>query len=211
MAVVDFNSDGKLDLTVANPSVYCGVCLSYLGSIGVLLGNGDGTFQTEVSYNPSLMPWDSPSFVAVGDLNGDGKPDLAETDGDTVGVLLGNGDGTFQTAMNYARGQGRSGVRVADFNGDGALDLSFLSGGALSILPNIRGTIAQLQSSPNPSVLGQPVTLTATIHASLSAGLSVPTGTVAFVDGTTELGGQSLDPDGVATRAIATAVTLTVQ
>ena len=63
-------------------------------SVSVLLGNGNGTFQTAMNYTTGL----SPSFVAVADVNGDGKPDLvvANENGASVSVLLGNGNGTFQ-------------------------------------------------------------------------------------------------------------------
>src|SRR5262249_59901033 len=56
-------------------------------------------------------PW----AVAVADLNGDDKPDLVT---DSTSVLLGNGNGTFQVAQNYA-----GGGQVGDFNGDGSLDV----------------------------------------------------------------------------------------
>jgi ABC-type transporter MlaC component len=64
--------------------------------------------------------------VTVGDFNGDGKPDLAvsNSDGDNVSILLGNGNGTFQTAINYAVGSDPFSVIVGDFNGDGKLDLA---------------------------------------------------------------------------------------
>src|SRR5205807_6596086 len=61
-------------------------------------------------------------FVAVADLNGDGKPDVVATNcqNDTVGVLLGNGDGTFQSAVTYDAGGSESGsIAVADVKGDG--------------------------------------------------------------------------------------------
>ena len=69
--------------------------------LGVLLGNGDGTFQAPVTY--SSGGYQSYS-VAIGDVNGDGKPDLVAANlcqsagncgNGGVGVLLGNGDGTF--------------------------------------------------------------------------------------------------------------------
>jgi hypothetical protein len=69
--------------------------------------------------------------VAVGDFNGDLIPDLAVADaGDSQGngagvtVLLGNGDGSFQPAVNYAAGGGPMSVAVGDFNGDGIPDLA---------------------------------------------------------------------------------------
>ena len=72
VAVADVNGDGKPDLVVAN------VCASSAddcanGTVGVLLGNGDGTFQTAVTYGSGGYEANS---VAVADVNGDGKPDL---------------------------------------------------------------------------------------------------------------------------------------
>src|SRR5437899_152101 len=71
-------------------------------AVSVLPGNGDGTFQTAALYGVGL----NPQSVAVGDFNGDGKPDLAVANAgsDTVSVLLGNGNGTFQAARNFAAG-----------------------------------------------------------------------------------------------------------
>jgi len=63
--------------------------------------------------------------VAVGDFNGDGKPDLAVSDlGNDVSILLGKGDGTFEPAVYYGAGSGPETVAVGDFNGDGKLDLA---------------------------------------------------------------------------------------
>ena len=106
LAVGDVNGDGKPDLVVAN----CGYCGTGNDSVGVLLGNGDGTFQTAVPYDSGGSTSRS---VAVGDVNGDGKPDLVVANqcvissncmNGLVGVLLGNGDGTFQAAVTYASG-----------------------------------------------------------------------------------------------------------
>ena len=67
-----------------------------------------------------------PYSVAVGDFNGDGQPDLAVANyfSDNVSVLLGNGDGTFQAAVNFAAGTSSCSVAVGDFNGDGKADLA---------------------------------------------------------------------------------------
>ena len=81
------------------------------------MGNGDGTF-----YQKST-PGVGASAVAVGDFNGDGIADLAETSGNAVTVLMGNGDGTFTTKSTSNGGMYPRYVAVADFNGDGILDL----------------------------------------------------------------------------------------
>jgi hypothetical protein len=119
VAVADVNGDGIPDVLVTNG---CGTNCVH-GSVGVLLGDGDGTFQTAVTYGSGGQDATS---VAVGDLNGDGRPDLAVVNGGStkVGVLLGNGDGTFQPVRTYPSGGFDSfSVAIADVNGDGKLDL----------------------------------------------------------------------------------------
>jgi hypothetical protein len=131
VAVADLRGDGVLDLAVAN---YClnlnqyGFC-SGIGGLSVLLGNGDGTFQPAVTY--STGAYGSVS-LAVGDVNGDYKPDLVATnvcqdpdcEAGSVAVLLGNGDGTFQPAANYSSGGYQADwVEIADINGNGIPDL----------------------------------------------------------------------------------------
>lgn len=129
LAVADVNGDGKPDLLVANncSSVNCEP--DSVAGVGVLLGNGDGTFKSVVTYYSGGLNADS---IAVADVNRDGKLDLLvanacannECTNGAVGVLLGNGDGTFQTAVSYSSdGQGASSVAVADVNDDGKPDL----------------------------------------------------------------------------------------
>jgi len=136
VAVGDFNGDGKLDLATANSG-----SSSVPGTtVSVLLNSGDGsgTFQTQVGYPVGS----SPRSVAVGDFNGDGKPDLAVANdgsssvpGATVSVLLNSGDGsgTFQTQVGYPVGSSPRSVAVGDFDGDGKLDLATANSGSSNV------------------------------------------------------------------------------
>jgi hypothetical protein len=136
IAVGDFNRDGHLDLVVANNGM--NVAGGWLpGTVSVLLGNGDGTFQTHVDYATGT----GPSSIAVGDFNGDSRLDLAVAahPANVVSVLLGKGDGTFEPHVDYATGNGggNGAVAVADFNRDGRADLAVagsFSGGIVGIL-----------------------------------------------------------------------------
>lgn len=121
----DFNGDGKLDLAALAP-----YCTSNVPCVSVYFGNGDGTFQTPVSYSTvdPNHPLESNVFgMAVGDLNGDGKPDIAVTEGNGVAVLLNSGHGTFGTASYYDSGiEGlttQTGLAIGDVNGDKRNDI----------------------------------------------------------------------------------------
>ncbi|MGO4884948.1 MAG: FG-GAP-like repeat-containing protein [Bryobacteraceae bacterium] len=133
VAAADFNKDGIMDLAV----VYTGALTASgqtAGGVAILLGNGDGTFQSAVSYpaGPNAL------HTAIADLNGDGKLDLAvAADSGSVTVLLGNGDGTFKpgATITTGLGYGPAAVIAADFNGDGKLDLATSNeDGSISIL-----------------------------------------------------------------------------
>jgi hypothetical protein len=127
--IADINGDGMPDLVAVSQTDQ-----NYGdGLVGVLLGNGDGTFKPVVTYDTGGFS----SFSAIlQDLNGDGKPDVVvlncgphgSTDcshNGTIGVLIGNGDGTFQEVKTYDSGGlgGTTALVVADVNGDGKPDI----------------------------------------------------------------------------------------
>lgn len=113
--------------------------------LGVFLGVSPalaftGQFLPVVTYKVG----NNPEYVAVGDFNGDGIPDLVTSGQDSsvepnYSILLGNGDGTFQSAHNHRGGLSR-GVVVADLNGDGNLDLVFGDGNVVVLLGKGDGT-----------------------------------------------------------------------
>jgi len=137
LAAADVNRDGKPDLIVVNGCGNGGTLCSNDKQVGVLLGNGDGSFQTLVTYGTGANAGLGTTSVTVADVNGDGSPDLLVTsncgapvgcnpDGypGVVSVLLGNGDGSFQAAVTYASGSGNpNAAAVGDLNGDDKLDL----------------------------------------------------------------------------------------
>lgn len=171
VVIGDFNGDGKPDLAVANTN----------HDISVLLGNGDGTFQNA---NYLYVNFD-PGSMVIGDFNGDGKPDLAVANtweaggGNNVAVLLGHGDGTFETSQSLAAGILPVAVASGDFNGDGKPDLAVANGGdtTASVLLNQLGTITTV-SGPASSTYGQSVTYTASVTSGI---LPVTGGTITFL------------------------------
>src|ERR1017187_9271397 len=100
--------------------------------VSVLLGNGDGTFQSFKFYGDA---GEQTFAVALGDFNHDGILDVvtANVDVNSVSLLLGNGDGTFQPHVDFPVGNGAFGLTVADFNGDGNLDLAVSNGNVNSV------------------------------------------------------------------------------
>lgn len=124
LAVGDFNGDAKLDLvvTINDPQI----------GLSLLTGNGDGTFNAPAN-SPNTTQLDSPAVVAT-DLDNDGSLDVVVAHaigcytapcntGFTISVLMGNGDGTFQSSRDIVVGTGMSRIAVGDFNRDGIKDL----------------------------------------------------------------------------------------
>jgi uncharacterized protein (TIGR03437 family) len=114
LAAADFNSDGKLDLVVANRNS---------ATLSVLIGDGQGGFNSMligIGANPRL--------VKTSDFNGDGKIDLLvpQNNAGFVSVLLGNGAGEFGVPLNTSLGGLPLSVTVGDFNGDGKQDFGLI-------------------------------------------------------------------------------------
>ena len=144
VAIGDLNGDGRLDLVTANIGGDPLGTPTPAGTVSVLLGNGGGTFSAATPYPTGSV---IPSSVAIGDLNGDGRLDLAVTNygspsslvpAGTVSVFLGAGGGTLAAATQYPTGTGLPGaqsVAIGDLNGDGRLDLAVAnSSSSISVL-----------------------------------------------------------------------------
>ncbi len=115
VAIADLNGDGKPDLAVANDAS---------NTISVLLGTGTGSFGANTDFANANSG--DPIAVAIADLNGDGKPDLAVANmvRSAVSVLLGTGTGSFGASTDFASGGWPIAVAIADLNGDGRPDLA---------------------------------------------------------------------------------------
>ena len=125
IAIQDVNGDGKPDLVVLNLGLTQGFTTpADPGGLTVLFGNGDGTFQKGSNYSAGI----NPSAIAVGDLNGDGKPDIVVTTTQPnfqfdVAVLLNKGDGTFGSPAFMTGQFGMTDIKIVDLNADGKPDL----------------------------------------------------------------------------------------
>jgi hypothetical protein len=146
VAVGDFNGDGKPDLAIANIHVPN-------GTVTVLLGDGRGGFTAAPGSPFPAGSW--PTSVAVGNFNGDGKPDLAiaNYDSNTVTVLLGDGKGGFTEAPGspFPAGRNPESVAVGDFNGDGKPDLAIANQGSNNVtvlLNSYSGSARRTPSKP---------------------------------------------------------------
>ena len=98
---------------------------------------------------------------------------------------LGNGDGTFRTAVTYDSGGFQAfSIGATDINGDGKPDVAVVNGGSQKQIVEQTTSDAKLMSSPNPSTVGQAVTFTANITSPTVTAM----GPVTFTLGKTTLG-----------------------
>ena len=128
VAIADINKDSHPDIIVANQTD---------GTLSIFLGNGDGTFQAQTVLplpgvtSGTTTTATKPSAVVTGDFNNDGNIDIAVTDmaNNRVLILLGNGDGTFQTPVAYPTGSNPIAIVAQDFDADGQPDLAIANQG----------------------------------------------------------------------------------
>ena len=146
IAAADLNADGKADIATVYVNCNAGSTVCQPGNLVILIGNGDGTFQSPVTYTVGLKPED----LTIGDFNGDGKGDVATANfaSNTISILLNNGNGTFQTHVDLATGIQPERIISGDFNADGKLDLVTVTQGGVSLhLGNGDGTFRPHQDS----------------------------------------------------------------
>jgi len=115
IAAGDLNGDGLDDIVVA--------CFELTNQLLVRLSTGSGFAD------PKPLPLPSPVDVGLGDLNGDGKPDLAAPNlaQGTVSLLYGHGDGSFEPPVDVPMGPDPASVVVADFDGNRLADIAVAS------------------------------------------------------------------------------------
>ena len=136
LALGDFNRDGSQDVAVVNTTA---------NDVLIYTGNPIGNLVYAGSFGTGVGT--APVYVAVGDMNNDGRLDLvtANSAGNSVSVLLGNGNGTFQKAITMGVGAGTRpmGLALGDFNSDGKLDIATADYGSNNVtilLGNGNGT-----------------------------------------------------------------------
>jgi len=181
VAIADFNADGKPDLAVANQTA---------ATVTIHLGNGAGDFALTSTYATGA----DPRSIAISDLTADGWPDLVVSNysPNTVTVYLGQGNGMFAAGTTSSTGTNPVTVATGRFNGDDRPDLVTANGsGTMSVLLNSSGSPSSVSmaTSPNPSLEGETVTLTAKVSPATA------TGSVSFFDGSTSLGTSPLVAD----------------
>ena len=135
----DFRGDGRTDLAVVNANLNTS---GGYGTVSVLLGNGDGTFRPQVTYEVGGYPMG----LVAGDFTSNGITDLAVGDdsANDVSVLLGNGDGAFQTQVTYLVANPATSVAAGDFTGNGRTDLAFACNGVINSSENTYYSVSVL-------------------------------------------------------------------
>lgn len=150
VAVLDLNRDGRPDIATADNSS---------GTLQVLLGNGNGTFQAALPVptpSANTLHWS----VTIADVTGDGNLDLAASGQGAITIVPGNGDGTFGQASRYVTRDGPLwGIVAGDFTGDGRLDLAVCNGQQSSATVFINTGTGQFQERDSYALTYNPHSL----------------------------------------------------
>jgi hypothetical protein len=136
LAAGDFNGDSYVDLAIPD----LGWADRFDTKTTLLMGNGDGTFQSHALYETSVTP----GALAVTDFNEDGKMDLVvgwdptatDTSNARVDVLLSNANGSYGPYTAYPTGNLPASVAVGDFNKDGHKDIAVANYGTVTTPDN---------------------------------------------------------------------------
>jgi hypothetical protein len=200
----DFNGDGKVDIVVDNQQD---------NNAEIYLGNGDGTFNSPSLINiaPSNSP---PSIMMAGDFNLDGHLDIlfAHNDnrGTGISLLLGNGDGTFQTVQNYLV-SGFSGVMaVGDFNRDGAPDALLVDGNEEFVTILLNQTPSPLNVAPTSLSFGNQLVGTPSTAKQITLTNNGTVATTVAFSVTGDFGQTNTCPVSPATLAVSAKCTVNV-
>ena len=169
---LDFNGDGKVDLAVAQPSD---------GYIAIYLGNGDGTFQTEKTFNTGHSIVDritAADFTDNGDLDLVAATDTSGSAGEPI--LLGDGTGNFSAPIQITSISAVAAIDVADLNGDGYPDLLSTDNG-ISVSLNTTDSVSSFTvSTVSSSTAGQGFNVTVTAENASDSTQTSYTGTIHF-------------------------------
>lgn len=180
----DFNLDGNLDLAVANHDS---------NNVTILLGGGNGGFTQPA--NSPVNTGGNPRFVAVGDFNLDGKPDLATANwSNSVTILIGDGHGGFIQAAGspISVGGSPSSVATEDFNLDGKPDLAVVSFDTFFVTVLVgNGTGGFTQTTDSPGYAGIGPSFVATGDLNLDGKPDAATASYPFGAVTVSLGNGS--------------------
>lgn len=155
IGLADLDDDGALDLIIAESFADTD------GAIAVLLGNGDGTFRESQAFQAG----NTPNGVAIGEMNGDGIPDIVATNrrsGD-VSILLGRGNGGFADARTFVADAEPVTLALADMDDDGATDV-------VAITDAKSGTAARVRNQGSGSLDAVENVLVGVTPSALAAG-----------------------------------------